>query len=134
MGREIKKFHEMFEDTSYDKSGLKNPKKADLNKDKKISDYEKKRGKAVEDAIEKDKDKDKKKDTAKNEGAHKHTNYMFFRNLETIKRCIEEMMEMDHDKIDEILTSGHDWANDHISTSKDDVEEVCTFIKNEMNK
>jgi hypothetical protein len=56
MEREIKKFHEMFEETSYDDSGLKEPEKADLNKDKKISDYEKKRGKAVEDAIEKDKE------------------------------------------------------------------------------
>ena len=38
---------------SYKKSGLKNPKKADLNKDKKISGYEKKRGKAIEDSIDK---------------------------------------------------------------------------------
>ena len=38
---------------SYKKSGLKNPKKADLNKDKKISGYEKKRGKAIEDSIAK---------------------------------------------------------------------------------
>jgi len=34
--------------TSYKKSGLKNPEKADLNKDKKISPYEKTRGKAME--------------------------------------------------------------------------------------
>lgn len=39
-------------------SDLKNPDKADLNKDGKLSEYEKKRGKAIEDAIEKDK-KDK---------------------------------------------------------------------------
>lgn len=43
--------------TSYKKSGLKNPEKADLNKDKKISRYEKKRGKAIEDSIEKRKEK-----------------------------------------------------------------------------
>jgi hypothetical protein len=40
---------------SYKKSGLKNPEKADLNKDKKISGYEKARGKAVQNAIEKEK-------------------------------------------------------------------------------
>jgi hypothetical protein len=40
---------------SYEKSGLKHPEKADLNKDKKISSYEKKRGKAVQDSME-DKD------------------------------------------------------------------------------
>jgi hypothetical protein len=41
---------------SYKKSGLKNPEKADLNKDKKISGYEKKRGKAVQDAVEEEKE------------------------------------------------------------------------------
>jgi hypothetical protein len=40
---------------SYAQSGLKSPKKADLNKDKKISEYEKKRGKAIEKSIEKNK-------------------------------------------------------------------------------
>jgi hypothetical protein len=39
-------------DTTYNKSGLKNPEKADLDKDKKITSYEKKRGKAVEDSME----------------------------------------------------------------------------------
>lgn len=42
--------------TTYKKSGLKNPEKADLNKDKKISSYEKKRGKAIQDSIEKEKE------------------------------------------------------------------------------
>jgi hypothetical protein len=37
---------------SYDKSGLKKPHLADLNKDKKISSYEKKRGAAVEKNID----------------------------------------------------------------------------------
>jgi len=41
--------------TSYKKSGLKNPEKADLNKDKKISGYEKTRGKAVQNSVEKEK-------------------------------------------------------------------------------
>lgn len=37
---------------SYDKSELKNPSKADLNKDKKISGYEKARGKAIQKSME----------------------------------------------------------------------------------
>lgn len=41
------------EEVSYDKSGLKNPKKADLNKNKDISGYEKKRGEAVEKSMKK---------------------------------------------------------------------------------
>ncbi len=39
---------------SYEKSGLKNPQKADLNKDKNISGYEKKRGKAIEKSMTKE--------------------------------------------------------------------------------
>ena len=38
--------------SSYKKSGLKNPEKADLNKDKKLSGYEKTRGKAIQKSIE----------------------------------------------------------------------------------
>lgn len=38
--------------TSYKKSGLRNPEKADLNKNKKIEGWEKSRGKAIEKAME----------------------------------------------------------------------------------
>ena len=41
-------------------------------------------------------------------------------------------MEMDKDTVDEILSNGHDWASDHIATSKDDVEEVYNFLKNKI--
>jgi hypothetical protein len=41
---------------SYEKSGLKHPEKADLNKDKKLSKYELARGKAVQKAIEAEKE------------------------------------------------------------------------------
>ena len=54
--KHIMSFGDLLEEAkknSYKKSGLKNPKKADLNKDKKISGYEKKRGKAIEDSIAK---------------------------------------------------------------------------------
>lgn len=43
--------------SSYKKSGLKNPEKADLNKDKKISGYEKARGKAIQKSIESEDEK-----------------------------------------------------------------------------
>ena len=51
--------------SSYKKSGLKNPEKADLNKDKKISPYEKKRGKAIQDSMEDQKEEKGKGLTAK---------------------------------------------------------------------
>ena len=61
-------------------------------------------------------------------GEMKHENYMFFGNLKTIKRLIDELLEMDESKIDAILSDGHGWALDHIATSKDDIEEVFNFL------
>jgi len=54
-------------------------------------------------------------------------NYMFFGNLQTIKRLVDEMLEMDESKLDNILKE-HNWALDHIATSKDDIEEVFNFL------
>ena len=59
-------------------------------------------------------------------------NYMFFGDLETIKRCVDELLKMDPVKVDAALKNGHNWAVDHIVSSKDDVEEVFNFLKNEM--
>lgn len=60
-------------------------------------------------------------------------NYMFFGNLESIKRMIDEMVQMDAHEVDEILKGGHDWAVDHIASSLDDVQEVYSFIKNHVS-
>jgi hypothetical protein len=60
---------------------------------------------------------------------HQETqNYMFFGNLQTIKRLIDEMLKMDEAKVDEMLSNGHNWALDHMATSKDDIEEVFNFL------
>jgi len=40
------------------------------------------------------------------------------------------MLQLDEKMVDGILASGHDWAADHIATSKDDVEEVYNFLMN----
>ena len=56
-------------------------------------------------------------------------NYMFFANISNIKRMCEEILEMDSSMVDSKLTDGHGWAVDHIATSKDDVAEVCDFLK-----
>jgi hypothetical protein len=61
------------------------------------------------------------------------TNYMFFSNLEQIKRQCEMLLEMDRDMIDEILTNGHDWADDHIAEAKVNMDQVFDFIMNEKN-
>ncbi len=62
------------------------------------------------------------------------TNYMFFSNLKQIHRMAEEVLAMDKSEVDSILTNGHAWAVDHIATSKDDIEEVCNFLKNDLEE
>lgn len=60
---------------------------------------------------------------------HQETqNYMFFGNLQTIKRLVDELLEMDESEVDSMLSNGHNWAVDHIATSKDDIEEVFNFL------
>lgn len=54
-------------------------------------------------------------------------NYMFFQNLKTIKEAVDKMLAQDINEVDEIL-SQHNWATDHIATSKDDIQEVCDFL------
>jgi hypothetical protein len=46
-----------------------------------------------------------------------------------MKDQIEELLRMDRYMVDEILNDGHNWAADHITTSKDDIEEVYNFLK-----
>jgi superfamily II helicase len=60
-------------------------------------------------------------------------NYMFFSNLKTIKERVDKLLSLDQKTLDNLLEKGHDWASDHISTSKDDVEEVYNWIMSEMN-
>ena len=59
-------------------------------------------------------------------------NYMFFNNLKTIKRLVDKMLEMNEQEVDSLLKNGHNWAVDHMATSKDDVEEVFNFLAGEI--
>jgi hypothetical protein len=63
-----------------------------------------------------------------------NANYMLFSNLKQMKRQIEMMMEMDPNMIDDIIQNGHDWADDHISEAKTNMDQVFDFLKNEMDK
>jgi hypothetical protein len=60
------------------------------------------------------------------------TRYMFFSNLEQIKRQCEMLLEMDQEDIESILENGHDWAQDHIAEAKNNMDQVFDFLKNEM--
>lgn len=59
-------------------------------------------------------------------------NYMFFQNLKTIRDAVDEMLTLNPNMVDQILSDGHDWANDHIATSKDDIEEVYNFLMSKV--
>jgi hypothetical protein len=59
------------------------------------------------------------------------SNYMFFSNLEQIKRQCELLLEFDRDMVNNILTNGHDWADDHISSAKENIDQVFDFLMNE---
>jgi hypothetical protein len=68
------------------------------------------------------------------EQMEENANYMFFSNLEQIKRQCEMLLEMDPHKIDDIIQNGHDWADDHISEAKTNMDQVFDFFKNQMSK
>lgn len=61
-------------------------------------------------------------------------NYMFFSNLKQIKRQCEMLLDMDKDMLDDILQNGHDWADDHVTEAKVNMDQVFDFIMNEKDK
>ena len=64
----------------------------------------------------------------------KTENYMFFGNLKQIARQCQMLLEMDEEMIDQILQDGHDWADDHVSEAKTNMDQVFDFIMNEKEK
>lgn len=59
--------------------------------------------------------------------------YMFFSNLEQMKRQCDMLLELDQDMVSEILDNGHDWAQDHIAESKNNMDQVFDFMMNQIN-
>lgn len=61
-------------------------------------------------------------------------NYMTLSNLEQIKRQAEMLLNMDKNMLDEIIQDGHDWADDHISVAKNNMDQVFDFFMTEVKK
>jgi hypothetical protein len=61
-------------------------------------------------------------------------NYMTFSNLQQMKRQIDMLLELDENVVDKIIQNGHDWADDHISTAKENLDQVFDFMMNETRK
>jgi hypothetical protein len=69
------------------------------------------------------------------EGGDMKTNrYMFFSNLEQVKRQAELLLDLDENVINEILENGHDWADDHVTVAKENLDQVFDFLMNETNE
>ena len=73
----------------------------------------------------------KEEDYDANETEHS-SRYMFFSNLQQIKRQCEYLLEFDESQIEEILEDGHDWAQDHIAEAKNNMDQVFDFLMNEI--
>jgi hypothetical protein len=57
--------------------------------------------------------------------------YMFFSNLEQMRRQCDLLLDLDHDMVESILENGHDWAQDHIAEAKNNMDQVFDFLMNE---
>jgi len=60
--------------------------------------------------------------------------YMFFSNLEQIRRQCDLLLNLDREIVESILDNGHDWAQDHIAESKNNLDQVFDFMMNETKK
>ena len=63
--------------------------------------------------------------------------YMFFSNLEQMRRQCDLLLDLDRNMVEGILSDGHDWAQDHIAEAKNNMDQVFDFLMNEtksMNK
>ena len=61
-------------------------------------------------------------------------NYMFFGNLQQIQRQCEMLLKMNPKELDNIIKNGHDWADDHVSEAKNNMDQVFDFFMNETKR
>jgi hypothetical protein len=64
----------------------------------------------------------------------KSERYMFFSNLEQMRRQCDLLLNFDRSEVESILDNGHDWAQDHISEAKNNMDQVFDFMMNETTR
>ena len=69
-----------------------------------------------------------------NENEDRGGRYMFFSNLEQMRRQCDLLLDLEPDMVESILENGHDWAQDHISEAKNNMDQVFDFLMNESKK
>ena len=60
--------------------------------------------------------------------------YMFFSNLQQMRRQCDLLLDLDEQMVEDILDHGHDWAQDHIAEAKNNMDQVFDFLMNESKK
>ena len=68
------------------------------------------------------------------ENEYRSGRYMFFQNLQQMRRQCDLLLDLEPEMVEEILESGHDWAQDHIAEAKNNMDQVFDFIMNESKK
>ena len=76
-------------------------------------------------------DDEEDEDTLFEQEEPENDRYMFFSNLQQIHRQTGILLEKDPEMIHSILENGHDWAQDHIATAKESIDQVFDFLMNE---
>ena len=69
-----------------------------------------------------------------NEHHDRGNRYMFFSNLQQMRRQCDILLDMDPEMVEGVLENGHDWAQDHIAESKNNMDQVFDFLMNESKK
>jgi len=64
----------------------------------------------------------------------KNERYMFFSNLQQMRRQCDLLLDLDEQMVESILDNGHDWAQDHIAEAKNNLDQVFDFMMNETKK
>lgn len=60
---------------------------------------------------------------------HELKNGMFFNDVYSIYEDVSELLEMDSNQIDSLLSDGHGWALDHVATSTNDIEHIYHYLE-----
>ena len=70
----------------------------------------------------------------KEENEDRSSRYMFFSNLQQMRRQCDLLLDLDQEMVESILENGHDWAQDHIAEAKNNMDQVFDFLMNESKK
>jgi hypothetical protein len=68
------------------------------------------------------------------EEGDRSSRYMFFSNLQQMRRQCDMLLDLDENMVESILENGHDWAQDHIAEAKNNMDQVFDFIMNESKR